>query len=69
MKSIKANQIFAKRPNKGKIAYKLYCILLASLRKKTDMKFINLASNLKENKLQTNCIAYYRYFVYFPFDV
>jgi hypothetical protein len=51
MKSIKANQIFAKRPNKGKIAYKLYCILLASLRKKTDMKFINLASNLKENKL------------------
>jgi hypothetical protein len=56
MKSIKTNPNSAKGPDKGKIVNKLYCILLTTLdlswlyffRKKTDMKFIILVSNLKE---------------------
>ena len=59
MKSIKTNSNSAKGPDKGKIAYKLYCILLTALeltwlsaifffKKKTDMKLIILVSNLKE---------------------
>jgi hypothetical protein len=56
MKSIKTNPNSAKEPDKGKIVNKLYCILLTTLeltwlyffRKKTDMKFIILVSNLKE---------------------
>ena len=57
MESIKTNPNSAKGPNKGKIANKLYCILLTTLRvdliiffleKKPDMKFIILVSNLKE---------------------
>ena len=55
MKSIKTNPNSAKGPDKGKFVNKLYCILLTTLfvlifffRKKTDMKFIILVSNLKE---------------------
>jgi hypothetical protein len=56
MKSIKTNPNSAKGPDKGKIVNKLYCILLTTLelpwlyffRKKPDMKFIILVSNLKE---------------------
>jgi hypothetical protein len=50
MKSIKTNPNSTKGPDKGKIANKLYCILLTTLEleKKTDMKFIILISNLKE---------------------
>jgi hypothetical protein len=56
MKSIKKKKNSAKGPDKGKIVNKLYCILLTTLelswlnffRKKTDMKFIILFSNLKE---------------------
>jgi hypothetical protein len=56
MKSIKTNPNSAKDPDKGKIVNKLYCILLTTLeltwlyffRKKPDMKFIILVSNLKE---------------------
>ena len=55
MKSIKTNPNSAKGPDKGKIVNKLYCILLTTrvdliifFRKKTDMKFIILVSNLKE---------------------
>jgi hypothetical protein len=56
MKSIKINPNSAKGPDKGKIVNKLYCILLTTLelswlyffRKKIDMKFIILVSNLKE---------------------
>jgi hypothetical protein len=56
MKSIKTNPNSAKGPDKGKIVNKSYCILLTTLefliifffRKKTDMKFIILISNLKE---------------------
>jgi hypothetical protein len=48
MKSIKTNPNSAKGPDKGKIVNKLYCILLTTLSKKTDMKFIILVSNLKE---------------------
>jgi hypothetical protein len=56
MKSIQTNPNSAKGPDKGKIVNKLYCILLTTLeftylyffRKKTDMKFIILVSNLKE---------------------
>jgi hypothetical protein len=56
MKSIKTNPSSAKGPDKGKIVNKLYCILLTTLevswlyffRKKPDMKFIILVSNLKE---------------------
>jgi hypothetical protein len=56
MKSIKTNLNSAKGPDKGKIVNKLYCILLATLefldyiffKKKTDMKFIILVSNLNE---------------------
>ena len=56
MKSIKTNPNSAKWPDKGKIVNKLYCILLTTLelawlyffRKKPDMKFIILVSNLKE---------------------
>ena len=56
MKSIKTNPNSAKGPNKGKIVNKLYCILLTTrvdlityfFRKKPDMKFIILVSNLKE---------------------
>jgi hypothetical protein len=56
MKSIKTKPNSAKGPDKGKIVNKLYCILLTTLeltwlyffRKKTDMKFIILVSNLKE---------------------
>ena len=56
MKSIKTNPNSAKGPDKGKIVNKLYSILLTTLelawlhffRKKTDMKFIILVSNLKE---------------------
>ena len=56
MKSIKTNPNSAKGPDKGKIVNKLYCILLTTLeyldyiffKKKTDMKFIILVSNLKE---------------------
>jgi hypothetical protein len=52
MKSIKTNP----NSDKGKIVNKLYCILLTTLelpwlyffRKKPDMKFIILVSNLKE---------------------
>ena len=55
MKSIKTNPSSAKGSDKGKIVNKLYCILLTTLesldyiffRKKTDMKFIILVSNLK----------------------
>jgi hypothetical protein len=54
IKKIKKNS--AKGPDKGKIVNKLYCILLTTLeltwlyffRKKPDMKFIILVSNLKE---------------------
>jgi hypothetical protein len=56
MKSIQINPNSAKRPDKGKIVSKVYCILLTTLelaslyffRKKPDMKFIILVSNLKE---------------------
>ena len=55
MKSIKTNPNSAKGPDKGKIVNKLYCILLTTrvdliifFRKKPDMKFIILVSNLKE---------------------
>jgi hypothetical protein len=58
MKSIKTNPDSAKGPDQGKIVNKLYCILLTTLElldyilleknKQTDMKFINLVSNLKE---------------------
>jgi hypothetical protein len=56
MKSIKTNPNSAKGPDKGKIVNKLYCILLTTpeltwlyfFKKKTDMKFIILVSNLKE---------------------
>ena len=57
MKSIKTNPNSAKGPDKGKIVNKLYCILLTTFelswlnfffRKKPDMKFIILISNLKE---------------------
>ena len=56
MKSIKTNPNSANGPDKGKIVSKLYCILLKTLelpwlyffRKKPDMKFIILVSNLKE---------------------
>ena len=56
MKSIKTNPSSAKGSDKGKIVNKLYCILLTTLesldyiffRKKPDMKFIILVSNLKE---------------------
>ena len=57
MKSIKTNPNSAMGPDKGKIVNKLYCILLTTvefvrfysfLKKKTDMKFIILVSNLKE---------------------
>jgi hypothetical protein len=56
MKSIKTNPNSAKGPDKGKIVNKLYCISLTTLelpwlyffRKKPDMKFIILVSNLKE---------------------
>ena len=55
MKSIKTNPTSAKRPDKGTIVSKLYCILLTTLElldyifgEKTDMKFIILVSNLKE---------------------
>jgi hypothetical protein len=56
MKSIKTNPPSAKGPDKGKIVNKLYCILLTTLelawlyffKKKPDMKFIILVSNLKE---------------------
>jgi hypothetical protein len=56
MKSIKTNPNSAKRPEKGKIVNKLYCILLTTLElawliffsKKPDMKFIILIFNLKE---------------------
>jgi hypothetical protein len=56
MKSIKTNPNSAKGPDKGKIVNKLYCILLTTLelswlylrKKKPDMKFIILVSNLKE---------------------
>jgi hypothetical protein len=56
MKSIKTNPNSAKGPDKRKIVNKLYCILLTTLeltwlyffRKKPDMKFIILVSNLKE---------------------
>ena len=56
MKSIKTNPNSAKGPDEGKIVNKLYCILMTTLeltwlylfRKKTDMKFIILLSNLKE---------------------
>jgi hypothetical protein len=53
MKSIKTNPNSAKGPDKGKIVNKLHCILSSCLdyiffRKKTDMKFIILVSNLKE---------------------
>ena len=56
MKSIKTNPNSANGPDKGKIVSKLYCILLTTLeltwlyffRKKPDMKFIILVSNLKE---------------------
>jgi hypothetical protein len=62
MKSIKTNPNSSKGPDKGKIVNKLYCILLTTLeltwlyiffRKKPDMKFIILVSNLAfspENK-------------------
>ena len=55
MKSIKTNPNSSKGPDKGKIVNKMYCILLTTLeltwlyiffRKKTDMKFIILVSNL-----------------------
>ena len=57
MKSIKTIPNSAKGPDKGKIVYKLYCILLTTLeltslyffRKKPDMKFIILVSNLKRD--------------------
>ena len=53
MKSIKTNPNSAKGPDKGKIVNKLHCILSSCLdyiffRKKPDMKFIILVSNLKE---------------------
>jgi hypothetical protein len=56
MKSIKTNPNSAKGSDKGKIVNKLYYILLTTLeltwlyffRKKPDMKFIILVSNLKE---------------------
>ena len=56
MKSTKTNPNSAKGPDEGKIVNKLYCILLTTLelawlyfiRKKTDMKFIILVSNLKD---------------------
>jgi hypothetical protein len=57
MKSIKTNPNSVKGPDKRKIVNKLYCILLTTLelfwlyffsKKKTDMKFIILVSNLKE---------------------
>jgi hypothetical protein len=56
MKSIKTKPNSAKGPDKAKIVNKLYCILLTTLeltslyffRKKTDMKFIILVSNLKD---------------------
>ena len=58
MKSIKTNPDSAKGPDKDTIVNKLYCILLTTLElldyilleknKQTDMKFINLVSNLKE---------------------
>jgi hypothetical protein len=53
MKSITTNPNYAKGPDKGKIVNKLYHILLTILeftclylKKKTDMKFIILVSNL-----------------------
>jgi hypothetical protein len=56
MKSIKTNPNSAKGPDKEKIVNKLYCILLTTIelywlyffKKKTDMIFIILVSNLKE---------------------
>jgi hypothetical protein len=56
MKSIKTNPNSAKGPNQGKIVNKLQYMLLTTLeltwlyffRKKPDMKFIILVSNLKE---------------------
>ena len=50
MKSIKTNPNSAKRPDKGKIVNKLYCILLTTIELTwlSDMKFIILVSNLKD---------------------